>query len=102
MEGFLTLAAFGTSAIAGIVAAIQHASYTSNCNTTRDFCSADALSSASSAHTWAWVSTISLGAGVVGSVVYLVWPKQQALPPPAVGVTFLPGGAVLSFGGRFE
>ena len=91
---WLTLGGAGallvTSAITGVVALSANAYVKDNCSTDRDFCRVtDAGDAATRAKTFAWISTATLGAGVVAGVVAFVLPRQ---PPPALG------GATITFG----
>jgi len=91
---WLTLGGAGallvTSAITGVVALSANAYVKDNCSADRDFCRVtDAGDAATRAKTFAWISTATLGAGVVAGVVAFVLPRQ---PPPALG------GATITFG----
>ena len=82
-----------------ILAFTQHHSFTNSFIPDRQFCSSpDGKTAASSARTWAWASTITLGVGVVGAIVFLVWPKEQN-GATTVGLSPLPGGAGLTVAG---
>lgn len=88
---WLTLGGAGTllvtSAITGVVALSADAYVKDNCSTDRDFCRvSDASDAATRAKTFAWISTATLGAGLVAGVVSFVLPRE---PPPALG-----GGAI--------
>jgi hypothetical protein len=75
--GALSLASLGASLVTGIVAWSDHNTVNDHCDVSRQYCdSSDDISRQSASRTWAWVSTITLGAGVVGSAVYLFWPSQ--------------------------
>jgi hypothetical protein len=88
---WLTLGGAGvllaTSAVTGIVALGQDSYVKDNCSAARDFCRvADADEAATRAKTFAWISTVTLGAGAVATLVAFVLPRE---PLPKLG-----GGAV--------
>lgn len=72
-----------TSAVTGVVALSANAYVKDNCSSERDFCRvSDAGDAATRAKTFAWISTATLGAGIVAGVVAFVLPRQ---PAPALG-----------------
>jgi hypothetical protein len=84
---WLTLGGAGallvTSAITGVVALSANAYVKDNCTTDRDFCRvSDAGDAATRAKTFAWISTATLGAGIVAGVVAFVLPRES---PKALG-----------------
>jgi hypothetical protein len=84
---WLTLGGAGvllaTSAVTGIVALGQDAYVKDNCSADRDFCRVpDAADAASRAKTFAWISTVTLGAGAVATLVAFVLPRE---PLPKLG-----------------
>ncbi|MEA2752435.1 MAG: hypothetical protein QOI41_6578 [Myxococcales bacterium] len=79
---WLTLSGAGallvTSAITGVVALSANAYVNDNCSSARDFCRvSDAGDAATRAKTFAWISTATLGAGVVAGVVAFVLPREK-------------------------
>jgi hypothetical protein len=86
---WLTLGGAGvllaTSAVTGIVALGQDAYVKDNCSASRDFCRvSDAGDAATRAKTFAWISTVTLGAGIAATVVAFVLPRE---PLPKLGST---------------
>lgn len=78
---WLTLGGAGallvTSAITGVVALSANAYVKDNCSNDRDFCRvSDAGDAATRAKTFAWISTATLGAGIVAGVVAFVLPRE--------------------------
>jgi hypothetical protein len=74
-----------TSAITGVVALSANAYVKDNCSTDRDFCRvSDAGDAATRAKTFAWISTATLGAGLVAGVVAFVLPRER---PETLGGT---------------
>jgi hypothetical protein len=79
---WLTLGGAGvllaTSAATGIAALSADAYVKNHCSTERDFCDVgDAGDAATRAKTFAWISTATLGAGVVAGVVAFVLPREK-------------------------
>jgi hypothetical protein len=73
--GGLAVASLATSVVTGGLAWSAHQNVQKECSSDRDYCSsASGTADASHATTMAWVSTITLGAGVVVGVVALVLP----------------------------
>jgi hypothetical protein len=87
--GALSLASLGASLVTGVLAWSDHNTVNDHCDVDRQYCdSADDISKQSASRTLAWVSTITLGVGVVGSAAYLFWPSQTktiVTPAPVVG-----------------
>jgi hypothetical protein len=86
---WLTLSGAGallvTSAVTGVVALSANAYVNDNCSTDRDFCRvSDAGDAATRAKTFAWISTATLGAGLVTGVVAFVLPRER---PETLGGT---------------
>jgi len=80
---WLTLGGSGallvTSAVTGVVALSANAYVKDNCSADRDFCRvSDAGDAATRAKTFAWISTVTLGAGLVAGVVAFVLPREPA------------------------
>lgn len=96
--GGLGAAALGTSLVTGIVAWTDRSAAHDDCNLARNYCSSQSgLDSVAGERTWGWVSTASLGAGVVGAAVFLLWPSPERIP--IVSATPLPGGAAITVRG---
>ncbi len=89
---WLTLGGAGTllvtSAITGVMALSANAYVKDNCSTDRDFCRVDdAGEAATRAKTFAWISTVTLGAGAVAAVVAFVLPRETPRTVGAATVT---------------
>lgn len=99
---WLTLGGAGallvTSAITGVVALSANAYVKDNCSNERDFCRVtDASDAATRAKTFAWISTATLGAGVVAGVVAFVLPREK--PATLGGATITLGLGTLRITG---
>lgn len=80
---------YATSAVTGVLAWLAHESVTSKCNTTTNACSdPTAIDDASRARTMAWVSTIALVVGVIGTAIVLIAPSRKAVATGSVGFAF--------------
>jgi hypothetical protein len=98
--GALALASVGVSIGTGIAALVLHGSANNQCDTSRGYCSSQTgIDEQDSARTWAWVSTVTLGAGIVGAGVWLFWPKVPADTKAAFVPS--PSGGTLVFRGAF-
>jgi hypothetical protein len=79
--GALSLTALGTSLVTGILAFTDHNVVNDHCDVNRNYCDdQDAISKQTQSRALAWVSTISLGVGVLGAGAYLFWPNQTKMP----------------------
>ena len=85
----------GTAAITGLMALSARSDYAEKCFDDRGYCvDASARDSGDRARSLAWVSTVSLGVGVVGLWTGLLLPRRYP-------VTVAPNGAGLSVRGAF-
>jgi hypothetical protein len=85
----------GTAAITGLMALSARSDYAEKCFDDRGYCvDASARESGDRARSLAWVSTVSLGVGVVGLWTGLLLPRRYP-------VTVTPNGAGLSVRGAF-
>lgn len=88
----VTLTATAVSLVTGLVATIDYAKAKTGCLEERHYCSdPDARSSADTARTMAWVSTVSLGVGVASGLSLIVVPPRVSDPSSTglgVGGTF--------------
>jgi hypothetical protein len=89
---WLTLGGAGvlltTSVITGIVALNADAYVKDNCSAERDFCRvSDAGDAATRAKTFAWISTATLAAGGVATLVAFVLPREPRRPLGAAAIT---------------
>jgi hypothetical protein len=74
-----TLASFVASGITGYLALQQHGIVKDQCVTERSFCSGtDGINAASNGRNYAWVSTITLGLGIAGTVALFLIPARVA------------------------
>jgi hypothetical protein len=72
-------ALLATSAVTGIVALNANAYVKDNCSADRDFCKVgDAGAAATRAKTFAWISTLTLGAGLAAIGVAFLLPRERA------------------------
>jgi hypothetical protein len=72
-----------TSAVTGVIAMDANAYVNDNCSTNRDYCRVpDAADAATRAKTFAWVSTITLGAALAAGGVAFLLPRER---PPSRG-----------------
>ena len=69
------------------------------CDSTTKMCTPEGLAARDNAKTWAWVSTIGLGLGVVSGILFWALPVPESAK--SVGFTPLPGGGAFSASGRF-
>ena len=96
--GALSLAAFGTSLVTGILAWSDHTVVGDHCDVDRQYCDGQsAIDARSAERTWAWISTISLGVGALGAGAFVFWPRETRAPsvtirPTAGGGTIVVGG----------
>ena len=98
--GGVTLGLAAASIGTGIAALVEHAKASDDCDVSRGFCgSQSGIDAQSAARAWAWVSTATLGAAVVGAGVFLFWPKVTL--PARVSVLPTNGGTEVVVGGRF-
>ena len=98
VDGAATLVLLGVSGITGALALADHSKFTDKCLPDRSYCNDPSAESAAAAGTtMAWVSTATLGVGLVGAAAFLFWPRERT--SPTVGVTPYPGGAGVSVGG---
>jgi hypothetical protein len=81
----VTVAAFVTSTVTGVLALSQKSTVDDNCFPERQYCSNLSAGSdaASAARNLAWVSTISLGVGVLGGVMLFFIPARAKSPVTA-------------------
>lgn len=96
--GGLSLASFGVSAVTGFMALNKQSSYRNACTVDRSFCAdSSAVDDADSARTLAWVSTGTLGGGIVLGLIALTLPRVR------VPVSAAPSrdGAVVSYEASF-
>ncbi len=76
--GGLSLASLGVSAVTGIMALNKQSSYREACNLGRSFCAeSSAVDDANSARTLAWVSTGTLGGGIMFGLIALTLPRVR-------------------------
>jgi hypothetical protein len=93
--GSVGIASLVASAVTGGIAWSAHESVAQKCSESTGFCAdPSGISDASRARTFAWVSTATLGVGVVGVVVALVLPMKTRL---TVGTSA--GGAGIAIAG---
>jgi hypothetical protein len=71
------------------------------CDKSTLMCTPDGLAARDNAKTWAWVSTVGLGIGVLSGILFWAIPLPKSAQQPSVGFTPLPGGGAFSASGRF-
>jgi hypothetical protein len=88
-----------TSAITGAKALDAQSDAEASCIPERSYCTTDGQAAADRANGLAWVSTVSLGAGIAGLAMWTWLPKQQVQSTVALSTT--PGGVLVTTGTRF-
>jgi hypothetical protein len=88
-----------TSAATGVKALEAQSDAEDSCIPGRSYCPADGQAAADRANSLAWVSTVSLGAGLAGLAVWTWLPQRHV--PYAVGLSPASGGVLLTTGGSF-
>ena len=90
--------AVAASAVTGGIAWSAHESAGQKCSGSTGFCAdPTGVSDASRARTFAWVSTVTLGAGVIAGVVAFALPRNER-----VTVGAIPGGGAISLEGTWR
>jgi hypothetical protein len=70
-------AGYVTAIVTGILALTAHSAVSSKCPDGAHCTDPSGIDDASRARTLAWVSTVALGVGVVGTVTALLWPMAK-------------------------
>jgi hypothetical protein len=96
--GTVAIASLAASAVTGGIAWSAHESAGQKCSGSTGFCAdPTGVSDASRARTFAWVSTVTLGAGVIAGVVAFALPRNER-----VTVGAIPGGGAISLEGTWR
>jgi len=99
-----TLASAATSAVTGIMTLSASSDATAGCLPDRKYCrDAASADAADRAKTFAWVSTITLGAAAAGVVALLIIPSRSTGTKSSLrsSAVLLPGGGALGLSGSF-
>lgn len=96
VAGGVAVGALIGAAVTGLVALERQSTYKHLCATDRNYCPDPAgKDAASSARTFAWISTAALATGIGAAVIAVILPRKNV--PPPVAVVPLGQGLVVTF-----
>jgi hypothetical protein len=103
VSGAVAIAAVGTSAVTGLMALSAQNAARTKCSAARDFCpDPSGRDDQSRAVTLAWISSVTLVAGVAAAVTAVVWPRVHTDPAErrarVVPVLLRDGGGLVAAG----